>query len=255
MENTKKPINWVERVYNKLTAPKTIEILGLVAVVLFFGLFISAVIVALPPGPIHMEPYTIIDNWISDMGNHEHTPAPWLLDSALISTGILLLPFIFYIERYLAPIPRRPEDLPATQHRFMYRLTGIAYFLNLMGSVGMVGVGVFSEDRDYLLPGSHFAFSIMLFGCFALGAIALGLALTISDRKLIPSPWNYILGTYGVHGLLLAAGFAGYHLLNGTSLEKLMEWVIFFALVAWMIPLFFCAMLHARKQMKNDIGT
>lgn len=232
--------SWVENIYNIITGPKTIKYVGFIAVILFFGLIGSAIIVAVSVGP-----YNIIDNWISDMGSFNYTPAPWLLDSALICTGILLIPFHFYTERYLAPIPRRSEELPAP-HRWSYRLTGMAFFFNMIGSISMVLVGVFSEDRDY---GLHLPFSVALFGSFAFGAIFLGLSLTISDRKLVPSPWNYLLGAYGIHGLLLVGAFAGYNLFMDTSWAKLWEWIIFFALIAWILPLFFFSLRHAEKEL------
>lgn len=234
--------SWVERIYNKVTSPKTIKYCGYIAIGIFFGFIISAVIVAMSVGP-----YNIVDNWISDLGSFDYTPAPFLLDWALIITGVLLIPFHFYVERYIAPIPHSPDDPPAP-HRWTYRLMGLAFFFNMLGSVSMICVGIFSEDRSY---GLHMPFSIGLFGSFMLSGIFLGLALMISDRKLVPAPFNYIIGAYGVHGLLLIGGFAGYHLLLETVWQKLWEWISFFGLVAWILPLFFFCLHHARKQLKG----
>ncbi|NVM53792.1 MAG: hypothetical protein HWN66_08835 [Candidatus Helarchaeota archaeon] len=239
--------NWVNKMYEKLTTPKTIKICGYTALILFFGLFITAIIVALPPGPIDLEPYTIWNNWISDMGSYKYTPAPFLLDTMLIGTGILLVPFHLYLEKHLAPIPRDAGDFPIP-HRWTYRLTELGFFLNCLGSFSMICVGIFSEDRSF---GLHFPFSVLLFGSFAFGAIFLGLAFMITDPVIVPKPFNYILGVYGVHGLFIIGGFAGYHLLWGTPLEKLMEWVIFFALMAWMLPISFFAMRHAEKLLNE----
>ncbi len=240
--------NLVERCYKGLTAPKTIKICGYLAMILFFGLFIAAIIVALPPGPGPGVPaYNILDNWISDMGNHDYTPAPILLDSALISTGILMIPFHFYIEKYVAPIPATPEDLPAP-NRWVYRLTGLAFLMSLMGSIGMIGVGIFSEDRSY---GLHFPLSVLLFGSYAFSAMFLGAALTIEDQILVPKPFNYILGAYGIHGLRIVGFLAGYHIFIGTSYEILMEWIILFALLGWMLPLSFFALRHANKEQET----
>ena len=113
----------------------------------------------------------------------------------------------------------------------------------------MILVGIFSEDRDY---GLHLPFSILLFGSFAFGAIFIGLSLTISDRKLVPGPWNYFLGAYGVHGLVLVGGIAGYHLFLDTGMAKFWEWMILFALIAWIVPLFFFSLRHAEKQLKTE---
>lgn len=249
MEKQKEEISWVENIFNKLTAPKTIKICGYTAIIVFFGLMITAILVALPPGPIHPDAYNIFDNWISDMGNHEHTPAPFLLDTVLIATGALLIPFTFYLERHLAPIPKTIEDLDRTPHRWIYRLMSMAFFFNLIGSIGMFGVGIFSEDRDYLLPGSHFVFSVILFGAFALGGMCLGLVIMIDGQQFVPKPLNFILGAYGVHGLMIVG------VVTAMDLKPLTEWIIFFALIAWILPLFFFTLVHANKQLEKTHQT
>jgi hypothetical membrane protein len=180
--------SWIDKIYNKLTAPQTIKICGYSALVLFFGSISLGVIIAAAFGP---GGYNIIDNWISDLGNHNITPAPFLLDLAVISAGLLLFPFHLYLEKYLAPIPRVPEDLPAPP-RMAYRLMSLGFFFNGLGSVGMIGVGVFSEDRD--IAGLHFVFSVILFGSFAIGAIFLGLRFSFIRQDLIPKPFNFIVG-------------------------------------------------------------
>ena len=235
--------SWVEGIYNKVTSPKTIKYFGYAALGIFFGFIISAIIVASSVGP-----YNMIDNWISDMGSFTYTPAPFLLDWALIITGILLIPFHFYVERYIAPIPRSPND-PRAPHRWVYRLMGIAFFFNMLGSISMTCVGIFSEDRSF---GLHMPFSIGLFGSFMFSGIFMGLALMISDRKLVPGPWNYLLGAYGVHGLLIVGIFGAYNLILRTMWERLWEWLCFFALVAWILPLFFFCLHHANKQLKGE---
>ncbi len=188
-----------------------------------------------------------MDNWISDLGNHNITPAPFLLDLAVISAGLLLFPFHLYLEKYLAPIPRVPEDLPAPP-RMAYRLMSLGFFFNCLGSVGMIGVGIFSEDRD--IAGLHFVFSVILFGSFAIGAIFLGLRFSFIRQDLIPKPYNFIVGLYGLCVPLPVGIIAALNVFGETGIAKLMEWIIFFVLIGLIVPIFISSLRLAEKQLK-----
>jgi hypothetical membrane protein len=236
--------SWVDRIYNKLTAPKTIKICGYSAMVFFFGAIGLGVIIAAVFGP---EGYNIIDNWISDLGNHNITPAPFLLDFAVISAGVLLFPLLLYLEKYLAPIPRVPEDLPAPP-RMVYRLMSLGFFFNCLGSLGMIGVGVFSEDRD--IADLHFIFSVLLFGSFAIGAIFLGLRFSFIKQDLIPKPYNFLVGLYGICVPLPVGIIAAFNVFGETGIAKLMEWIIFLVLIGLIVPIFVSSLRHAEKQLQ-----
>ncbi len=237
--------SWIERAYNKLTGPKTIKYAGYLSLGLFFGLMGSAILVAIFLGPGN---YNMFENWISDMGSFNHTPAPFLLDSALIINGILIVPFIFYLEKHLAPIPKSSEELPAP-HRMAYRFMSLNFFFNLVGAFSMVCVGIFSEDRDF---GLHMPFSVALFGSFAFGAIFLGLRLITMRQPVVPKPFNIIMGLYALIVPFTVGGIAGYHLFENSPLAILMEWIIFFVLLGLIVPIFFAAMRHAEKQLNSE---
>ncbi len=229
----------IRRTYEKLTSPETIKICGILIIPIFFGLFCLAVLVAIFLGPTG---YNIVDNWISDMGSYNYTPAPFLLDAALIGTGVLMIPFTFYLENHIAPIPRKAEDLPAP-HRWIYRLTSLAFFWNMIGNISMVLVGIFSEDRD--INGLHYIFSYGAFGSLMFGAIFLGLAIIFAKQTIVPTPYNYILGIYGIFVPLTVSIFT---VMNETPL---MEWSVFFTLLGYMVPLLLLTFRYALNQSKN----
>lgn len=239
--------NWVERVYNTITSPKTVRICGYSVMALYIGLLFVGVLVA----KITMPPYSIWDNWISDLGSSSHTAAPILYDLACIFAGILTIPFNLYIEKHLAPIPKKPGDFPPP-HRWSFRLTGAGFFFSLIGSVFYIGVGIWSADR-WSLHGidMHGICSVGAFGGFAFAAIFMGLALTISDRKIVSSPWCYILGTYGVWVPISVAisNFTGFPGFTG----ELLEWSLLFAIMGWVIPLAVFAMQHTHKVEQGEI--
>jgi hypothetical membrane protein len=236
--------SWIDRIYNKLTAPKSIKICGYSALIFFFGAICLGVIIAAVFGP---GGYNIIDNWISDLGNHNVTPTPFLLDFAVISAGLLLFPLNLYLEKNLAPIPKAPEDLPAPP-RMAYRLISLSFFFNCLGSLGMIGVGVFSEDRD--IADLHFIFSVLLFGSFAIGAIFLGLRFSFMKQDLIPKPYNFLVGLYGLCVPLPVGIIAGLNVFDETGIAKLMEWIIFFVLIGLIVPIFVASLRHAEKQLQ-----
>lgn len=241
MDKKESTESWIERVYNKATAPKTIIICGFAVLILYIGLVGIGVLVAALTKP----PYTIWDNWISDLGSSDHTAVPILYDLACIFAGTLTIPITLYLEKYLAPIPRITEELPPP-HRWSYRLTGIGFFFSMIGSFFYIGVGIWSGDRAMLNGvNMHEICSFGAFGGFAFAAIFMGLALTISDRKLVPSPWNYILAAYGMHGPILVA------MLNMTGIPGVsgpfLEWALLFAILGWIVPLSLFILRHAEK--------
>ncbi|MHA1264691.1 MAG: DUF998 domain-containing protein [Candidatus Helarchaeota archaeon] len=235
-------VSWVKRIYNSITAPATVRLSGYLVLMLYIGLLVVGVIVAATLDP---DGYSIWTNYISDLGSSQHTPAPILYDLACIFAGILTIPFNLYLERYFAPIPRTPEELPAP-HRWSYRLTGAGFFFAMTGSLFYIGVGIWSGDRATLngIP-MHEICSIGAFGGFAFAAIFMGFALMISDRQIVPSPYCYILGTYGVHVPISFAIF-NYTGLPGFTSE-LLEWSLLFAIMGWIIPLAIFVLHHTHK--------
>lgn len=243
--------NWVERLYNAVTAPRTVRISGYLVLILYIGLLIIGVIVAAALDP---DSYNVFDNWISDLGSSNHTPAPFLYDLACICAGILTIPFNLYLEKHLAPIPRTPKEFPPP-HRWSYRLTGAGFFFAMIGSFMYIGVGIWSGDRSTLngVP-MHEICSVGAFGGFAIAAIFIGLALMISDRKIVPSPFCYILGTYAVYIPITVA------ILNFTGIQSLpwvtgplLEWSLLWAIMGWIIPLAFFVVRHTHKVERGEV--
>ena len=109
--------SWINRAYEKLIAPGTIRFCGYAAMVVFFGFGISAITVAVLLGP----GFTIMNNWISDLGNHNFTPVPILFDISFFGSGLLIIPINLYLRKNITPTPRISEVLPASP-RMRYRV-------------------------------------------------------------------------------------------------------------------------------------
>ncbi|MFX1420334.1 MAG: DUF998 domain-containing protein [Promethearchaeota archaeon] len=216
------------KLYDFATDFKVVKISAMCVMFGYILLLIIGVIVAALLDP---DGYTIWDNWISDLGSFDHTPAPFLYDIACIVAGAMTIPLTYYMEKLLAPLPKRKKL--GTQHysRLRFRLSSFAFLFSIIGNFGYIGVGIFSADRDYewlevLGQGPHSIMSYLAFGGFTFGAFFMGWIIILYNTK-IPK----ILGIYGILGPLSVA------ILNLIFGTELLEWMLLFSILIWIIPL------------------
>ncbi|KKN41655.1 hypothetical protein LCGC14_0721010, partial [marine sediment metagenome] len=96
----RKSINKVRaKLYNVVTNFNVVKLSAVSIIVGYIMLLVIGVIVAALFDP---DGYTIVDNWISDLGSISHTPAPFLYDIACIIAGTMTIPFTYYMEKLLA---------------------------------------------------------------------------------------------------------------------------------------------------------
>jgi len=221
-----------EKFYNFITNEKVVKLSASIVMIGYILLLIIAVIIAVLLDP---DGYTIWDNWISDLGSFNHTPAPYLYDIACIIAGSMTIPLTFYMEKLLAPLPNESklESKLGIPHysRLRFRLSSFAFLFSIIGNIGYIGVGIFSADRDYALlsvlgQGPHGLMSYLAFGGFTFGAFFMGWLIVLYDTK-IPKT----LGIYGIFGPLIVTIL---NLIDGTPL---LEWFLLFSILIWVIPL------------------
>jgi hypothetical membrane protein len=200
----------------------------MVVMVGYISLLIIGVIVAAIFDP---DGYTIWDNWISDLGSSNHTPTPILYDIASIVAGSMTIPLTFYMEKLLAPLPNETQLRERHYSRLRFRLSSFAFLFSIIGNLGYIGVGIFSADRDFeilsiLGEGPHGIMSYLAFGGFTFGAFFMGWIIVLYNTK-IPK----ILGIYGIFGPLIIS------ILNLIESTPLLEWLLLFSILIWVIPL------------------
>ncbi|MGV9197906.1 MAG: DUF998 domain-containing protein [Promethearchaeia archaeon] len=207
----------------------------------YLGLVVLGVIIAFLFGGTRQGPgeYFIWTNWISDLGGSPYTPAPFLYDIACILAGLLTLPLTFYLESKFAPIPENSKDLIKCS-RLRFRLASYAFFFSIIGNLGYIGVGIFSEDRNYF--SLHGITSSLAFGGFSLGAFFLGWMIILYIRDL-PN-W---LGVYGIFGPLTVI------ILFGIFSDPLLEWLLLFSILAWIIPLSLFIIKNEESSQNSNI--
>jgi len=216
------------KLFNFATDFKVVKFSAMIVMAGYILLLIIGGIIAAFLDP---DGYTIWDNWISDLGSSNHTPAPFLYDIACIIAGSMTIPLTYYMEKLLAPLPKRNELKEHHFSRLRFRLSSFAFFFSLIGNFGYIGVGIFSADRDYdalrvLGQGPHGIMSYLAFGGFTFAAFFMGWLIVLYDTK-IPK----ILGIYGIFGPLIVA------ILNLIDSTPLLEWMLLFSILIWIIPL------------------
>ena len=214
--------------YSFVTSYNVVKFSAICVMVGYIFLLIIGVIVAALLDP---DGYTIWDNWISDLGSPDHTPAPFLYDIACILAGFMTIPFTFYMETLLAPLPKKSTLSEQSYSRLRFRLSSFAFLFSIIGNFGYIGVGIFSADRNYdflsiLGEGPHGIMSYLAFGGFTFGAFFMGWLIVLYNTK-IPK----ILGIYGIFGPFIVA------ILNLIESTPLLEWFLLFSILIWIIPL------------------
>ena len=218
------------KLYSVVTNFNVVKLSAIIIIIGYLLLLIIGVIIAAFFDP---DGYTIWDNWISDLGSINHTPAPFLYDIACIIAGTMTIPFTYYMEKLLAPLPKSSKLRGGHYSRLRFRLSSFAFLFGIIGNFGYIGVGIFSADRDFdflkvLGEGPHGIMSYLAFGGFTFGAFFMGWLIVLYDTK-IPK----ILGIYGIFGPLIITIL---NLIYGTPL---LEWMLLFSILIWIIPLSF----------------
>jgi len=211
--------------YDKIINFKIVRISVIIGFSLYIPLLVIAVIIAFLFGP---ESFNIWLHNISDLGSIRYSPAPYLYDIAGIIAGIFTIPFSFYMEKILAPMPEKKDINSISRLRF--RLGSYAFLFSIIGNIGYIMVGMFSEDRNYF--GLHIISSVLAFAGFVLGAFFMGWLIVLYDTK-IPK----IIGIYGILGPFSMSLVYLVVLFNFIQLEPFFEWILLFAVLGWLIPL------------------
>ena len=238
--------------YEKLTNPKLTRFCIMTELLIFIPGLIIAIIIAhffgppayiplLPyllrnPGSIKWGRYSLMQNWISDLGSFRFTPAPFILDFMLMSAGCLMISVFFYLYEKLLPTPSKFSSIDGDTKgaRIFGKITTIGL---VFGAIGAFGAGLFSEDRSYF--GLHGVFSIIVFGGFAIGGLCAALAIVLKDT-FIPKIFGIIILCSPVATLLFV--------LNPFNNLYILEWLMMFCIFAWIIPIALIILKEAKEE-------
>ncbi len=205
------------RIYEFLITPKIVKISMIFSLINFISCVCTGIAIASLFGPVG---YSIMDNYISDLGSLRYTPLPIFLDYGAMSSSITMLPFGFYLENILNRVPRTMNDVKELK-RNRIRLSNLGMLSFLMGVVGFFGIGLFSEDRTTSLN-LHYFFSVVVFSGFIFAGIFFGLVIVLYTTTIPKVIGIYMTCIPIIPGIIFVFTRA-----------PLMEWFMFFSLLIW----------------------
>src|SRR5271157_3679763 len=218
-----------------LLRPKIVRVCTIVAMTVFLVGFTLAFVFAYfiggpksPPGN-----YSILNNYISDLGGHKFTPVPDLFDVVCIVTASLFGVVLTYANKVFAREIVEMPDITVTRRRILQAIRVLGFIGSIIGIAGLFCVGVFSEDRSTIgnVGHIHFAVSVITWVDLAIGSLGLGL-LAVLGKIFIPKT----LGVFMIMGPLTSVAIFGIAmLLKEISLPPL-EWVMLVAVLWWTFP-------------------
>jgi len=236
-------INLYKLIYELLTSYNTVRISIIALIVVYLPLLITALCVAIVapiilPGIYTAGIYTMVTHFVSHLGSNLYTPAPFLFNVSCIIGGILTILLAFYVEKILAPIPEKTEEIRKIfAHRIRIQLASIGFLFGFIASIGFLFIGIFSEDGILFI---HVIAALMAFYGFELNALLFGILILGLE-----TPFPKIIGLYGIampvvlnfilapltKYLIPVLGFLG-------ALATF-EWIMYFMIMAWIMSLVF----------------
>lgn len=236
----------IKVLYRKIYTPKIVILCIICSLSIFLLGLLLAFVIAVNFGP---RDYNLWDNYISDLGSFKFTPVPFILDLIAIITAILQIPiYSFFIKDFLLnqitnQFNSNNRILKITPISRLKKIAHIALFFLNLSIIGFFGIGIFSEDRTTVLE-LHLIFAILLFAGLTFGALFSGIIILLINT-FIPR----LLGLYMIFGPIVAGILFLFPPCGITRF--LLEWIMFFAALIWLLPCLFIMVNQLKENKKN----
>jgi hypothetical protein len=260
-------IKSINVLHDFLTNPMVVKI----CVTLFFIVWIPSLIFGYifanvfdPLSSIPDGGYDIFRNMISDLGSLRYTPMPKWLDDAAMMSSIVMIPAMFYLKKKICTATEIKEE-KISNKIVKIILSNISLLFGLGAMVGFFGIGFFSEDLgaavdsvglDLTGIGSHFFFSVLVFGCLCIVGLFIGAFMVIFPRTIKERfglgkiPWIGLV-LFGlivmiwppIHGYAFIADLAPSRAFH--------EWFMLFSILFWVYPTFYILRKLAKKELAS----
>lgn len=218
------------KIYKTLTDLRVVKYSTILAFLTFIACTTLGYIVA----QFDPDGYTIIQNYLSDMGSIDHTPWPYFPVIGNIITSFLFLPIVFYMQKLLAPLSKDAQGI--SKLRKLLGIIGMLWML--AGLVGRLGLGIFTEDVSMRI---HWYSTILEFAGLTFGGIFFGMVITFYDT-LLPK-W---LGIYMIFVPTILAIIA-----FGQGFQPIEEWILTFSIVAYLFIGGLIVLKHINKELAS----
>jgi hypothetical membrane protein len=215
--------------------PKTVRACTIGAMIIFpVGLVVAYLLAYFLGGP-NSPPghFSILNDYISDLGGHKFTPAPDLFDAVCIITACLFFVVLVYANKVLADQISAMDNTTSTRIKTLQALRVLGFIGSIVGIAGLIGVGVFSEDRSTIGDVSriHWDVSAITWVDLAIGSLCLGL-LAVMATVLIPKK----LGVFMLVGPLTSVVFFAIAQFQQELTMHPLEWVMLACVLWWTFP-------------------
>jgi len=175
--------------------------------------FLLGLIIALIPAFLTGN-YNITSNSISELGSSVYTPYPMIMNITFMLSPILLSFFFFKLYKIISKFVK--------DHKIFNNLSILGFSLFGLMNIGFFFAGIFNVDFSRLL---HNISTIFVFIPLLVGEIIIGIIILIHQ---IAHKYIAVLMIFGQ----LSVSFL-YFILQ----TPLLEWIIFFVLLLWGLPL------------------
>ncbi|KKM15141.1 hypothetical protein LCGC14_1699050 [marine sediment metagenome] len=178
----------------------------------YLTLLCLSIITAVAFGP---SGFSFIVQTISDLGNSQFTPAPYLFDFACIMAGMVTIPYSFFC-----------DDVRKSPQKHLDLISRFGLFFGILGGVGYICVGVFSLERAGPNGFFHAISAIVAFTGFVFSIVFFSLHALIQG--------NLKVKLLGICGIMIPLTI---FILNGVLATPLIEWFLLFSILFYTIPL------------------
>ncbi len=207
------------RVSNLWNFPKVVKSSLVVGMILYLGFLFGSMVVANFFGPFG---YNIITHTISQLGTHRFTPIPSMFDVSCVIGGFTTVLFNCYLYKRLhLSSPQRKKNM-----LLFYKITKYSSILGVVGSLGILFVGIFSLERNGPLGNLHGLVSIIAFGGFAVSLLSISITIFKYNTK-IPK-------ILAVNGFIPSIFLILYFIF----ILPIFEWLLLLSIITSLFPLF-----------------
>ena len=199
--------------------PKVIKSSLALGMIFYLGFLFGSVLIANLFGPVG---YNMFNYTISQLGTFMATPHPILFDLSCVMGGFTTVLFNCYLHRRMRlSSPQRNRNM-----LLFYKLARFSSMVGVSGSLGILFVGIFSQERKGPLGILHGLVSIIAFGGFAVSLLSL--SITIFNYKT------------KVPRALAFNGFTPIFFLISYFIFTLpfLEWLLLLSIITSIFPLF-----------------